>query len=324
MLRKVVKSAGWGLTLLAFYYVFQVFCRNADALARHAWGAWDAAAVLAAALVVGGAYFVLAVSWARMAPRHEERRLFWTVVAAYSITSIFKYLPGNCFHYVGRNVMGSQGEGEQVGLASATLFEVVLSGLCSVFVASLCALLPGANAGPAWRYALLLAAVLLGMAVLLRLSGMKARPGRGRLVSLALRLAEVPPGIAAPLGLTLLAYGLMAGAAVGVWNAFSAVPVAWPQIASAYVFSWLVGYVVPGAPGGLGVREAYLVLTLSPYATEPAAVLFALVMRVVVTLADLVLLAAGKVIQGRFPRRAAPLLQEARVRCGTGQEGGGV
>ncbi|BAZ45614.1 hypothetical protein NIES4102_26400 [Chondrocystis sp. NIES-4102] len=54
-------------------------------------------------------------------------------------------------------------------------------------------------------------------------------------------------------------------------------PIVWqqiPQLTSAFAFAWLLGLIVPGAPGGLGVFEftAYSLLNNSQFPTEIAAV----------------------------------------------------
>jgi len=59
-------------------------------------------------------------------------------------------------------------------------------------------------------------------------------------------------------------------------------------IASAYVLAWLTGFLVPGASGGLGVREAALLLLLTPQTGEPAALALALSTRLITTLGDVV------------------------------------
>jgi uncharacterized membrane protein YbhN (UPF0104 family) len=58
-----------------------------------------------------------------------------------------------------------------------------------------------------------------------------------------------------------------------------------PQLAivPAYALAWLSGYAVPGASGGLGIREATLVLLLGD---SPESVFVALGMRVVTTIGE--------------------------------------
>ena len=67
----------------------------------------------------------------------------------------------------------------------------------------------------------------------------------------------------------------------------------WPSWLAGFALAWTAGLVVPGAPGGLGVFEAVLLLRLGVALPEPPLLAVALSYRLVVTLADL--LAAGVV-----------------------------
>ena len=66
-------------------------------------------------------------------------------------------------------------------------------------------------------------------------------------------------------------------------------------MAGVYACAWIIGTVTPGAPGGLGVREAILVLLLAPYCGEGVAVAAALFLRIATTLADLLSFLIGLV-----------------------------
>jgi uncharacterized membrane protein YbhN (UPF0104 family) len=55
----------------------------------------------------------------------------------------------------------------------------------------------------------------------------------------------------------------------------------------------LLGYVTPGAPAGLGLREGVLALGLTPVLGESEALALALVYRLVTVIADGVLAAFG-------------------------------
>jgi uncharacterized membrane protein YbhN (UPF0104 family) len=67
----------------------------------------------------------------------------------------------------------------------------------------------------------------------------------------------------------------------------------WPAWLAGFALAWTVGLVVPGAPGGLGVFEAALLLRFTNAIPEAPLLAIALSYRLVVTLADL--LAAGLV-----------------------------
>jgi uncharacterized membrane protein YbhN (UPF0104 family) len=85
--------------------------------------------------------------------------------------------------------------------------------------------------------------------------------------------------------------------------AYPAVPFA--LIAAASAASWLAGFVVIGAPAGLGVREAAFVALAGPALGEDRALLLIGLFRVVTFLGDTLFLAAGAAAL-RFHRNPAP------------------
>jgi uncharacterized membrane protein YbhN (UPF0104 family) len=63
--------------------------------------------------------------------------------------------------------------------------------------------------------------------------------------------------------------------------------------------AWLLGYVMPGAPAGLGVRETVLVLGLGPALGEAEALVVALAYRFVTVVVDAVSAGAGFLLRDR-------------------------
>jgi uncharacterized membrane protein YbhN (UPF0104 family) len=61
----------------------------------------------------------------------------------------------------------------------------------------------------------------------------------------------------------------------------------WPAWLAGFALAWTAGLLVPGAPGGLGVFEATLLLRLGSVIPEAPLLAIALSYRLVVTLADL-------------------------------------
>ena len=58
-------------------------------------------------------------------------------------------------------------------------------------------------------------------------------------------------------------------------------------IITAYTISWVSGFIVPGAPGGLGVRESVLLLILGPFYTSNIVLLAAILLRITSIIGDL-------------------------------------
>ena len=127
--------------------------------------------------------------------------------------------------------------------------------------------------------------------------GQSALEGSAEL--LATGVPEGPLGLGAP-GATLQRYPLVpllgelafvlvrfSGFACCVL-AFDAAPLlAWNQWLSGFALAWTLGLVLPGAPGGLGVFEAALLLRLGGLVPEAPLLAIALSYRLVTSLADL-------------------------------------
>jgi glycosyltransferase 2 family protein len=56
---------------------------------------------------------------------------------------------------------------------------------------------------------------------------------------------------------------------------------------SIFSISWLVGFLTPGAPGGIGVRESLIIILLSYYIDQPSSILIALLMRGITIIGDI-------------------------------------
>lgn len=58
-------------------------------------------------------------------------------------------------------------------------------------------------------------------------------------------------------------------------------------VVGAYLLSWLLGFLMPGAPGGVGVRETVIVALLAPYVPSDPVLLAIILYRIVNTIGDL-------------------------------------
>ena len=56
-----------------------------------------------------------------------------------------------------------------------------------------------------------------------------------------------------------------------------------------FALSWLLGFLAPGAPAGLGVREGIMVLMLSPLMPDSEALAFVLLARLVTLAGDAII-----------------------------------
>ncbi len=55
-----------------------------------------------------------------------------------------------------------------------------------------------------------------------------------------------------------------------------------------FALGWVLGYVVPGAPGGLGIRETVLIIMLTPKFSSNSALLASIILRIITIVGDVI------------------------------------
>jgi len=210
-------------------------------------------------------------------------------------SNLRKYLPGGIWHLVQRWRALRSGAAADLS-ASQALLAVLLDPLLAA-VAAL-ALLPLGG----WQNGL----ALLGLLPLLALRPRWLNPWLERLERQRLRQwqkqgvvdqapAELPlgpvgiasypwPPLLAELAFVLLRFGGFACCVQAFDLGFS---LPWGGWLAGFALAWTAGLVVPGAPGGLGVFEAVLLLRLSAVVPEAPLLAVAISYRLVSSLADL-------------------------------------
>lgn len=238
------------------------------------------AAYLAGALALGAAWIALVRC---MADAHARAR---PLLIAHLRAQVAKYLPGNVFHFAYRHAAArAEGVGH-VALGGALALESALLIAASAIVAlgvvadpRLESVVPHARLG-VWAAPLLAALAIAAALALTR------RYGRARA-----SLRETALTLVAVLAIDLVFFAL---AAVAL-RLLCAQPTAMPFSAWCGWLSlaWVVGYVTPGAPGGIGLRETVLVLGLQNVLGEADALAVALAYRLLTLIADGLLAALG-------------------------------
>jgi uncharacterized membrane protein YbhN (UPF0104 family) len=178
-------------------------------------------------------------------------------LAIFNRTQIYKYLPGNVFHMVGRYSM-AKGEGVGRGaLSMAQIGELALVCVAAVLVA-----------GVSSRDILTAAMVHYGFDRPFYLVAFCLIAGFASVVALKLtprRLFRVGLLLSSAGALTLYLLFMLSTSLVAVIVAWwiGAQDVTTAEIIAVVSTAWLFGFVVPGAPGGLGAREAVTIAGLT-------------------------------------------------------------
>lgn len=192
----------------------------------------------------GSANFLLAIAWKKLLAQvgHEEGARW--CIRTYGISQIAKYVPGNIFQFAGRQAMGMSHGIDGWVLARSTFLELTLLCLGGAIFGVLVA--PVFIASIPERILLLLFLFLATLSVLL------IKYVVGRFAAQALLMYLIFLTISGAVFATLINLINIDGVAI-----FSG-----PFLAGAFVVAWLIGLVTPGAPAGVGVREAVIAIAL--------------------------------------------------------------
>lgn len=253
------RRAGTALAVLGVAWVAMRFQDYGAALAPAsiAGAVWLCAAGLA--LVYAAADVLLALAWrALLQVQGTAAGRAWSI-QTHGVSQLAKYLPGNVVHFVSRQLLGTSAGVPQAVLTRSSLYE--LAGLASAgLLLGLLALPLLAGGRFAWFTPAVGAALVLGALAAVRMAA-----------------GALPARVLASHLLFLLTASLIFTVLLDLIAPDTEAALSPPTVWGAYAAAWLAGFVTPGAPAGLGVREAILVMLLDGHAAErdllPAVVL---------------------------------------------------
>lgn len=274
------------LALASAYFVYQLWT-NLHHLPDVDWSGATLAVLLASVLGTLLTVALIALMWQCLLRDQGVHLGYRQALRIVAISQFGKYLPGNIGHYTGRALLAAK-EGVPTGKTVATMAVEVVWTLAISSAFTVVALLVYVddlheglvdNAHPGYMAllgGLMLFAPFVGVRLLNAMApGLSRKLGKGDLV-------------AAPrLGTALLVSALMmlCFAVLGsvLWLQASVVfghpEVDWLQLTLLFTLAWTAGYIVPGAPGGLGVREAVMLKLLAPQLGISVVLGLSLVMR---------------------------------------------
>ena len=203
-------------------------------------------------------------------------------IRVYLVTNIAKYSPGNIWHFYGRISAVSKKGGSKGAATLSVLLEPLLMAAAALLVGLVSSILIEERIDiergtiALWLQFAGLVAVLIGIqprilnTLLHRLSRSKNKADADAAKTIKLTKYPLAPFLGE------IGFVILRGS--GFILTFMALQnVTWqqvPQLFTAFSFAWLLGLIVPGAPGGLGVFEvtAYGLLNDVQFPTEIAAV----------------------------------------------------
>lgn len=296
-IQKAVRIAGWLLVAAAFLYIgIKAYRTPADAFSQilHP----RLAIIL---LLLGAAYsllnIILASAWSIVAHAVSGKKAgLRGLLAVHLKTGIIKYLPGNVFHFAGRHLFS-----EETGLSqSATLVSNILE-VCTMLSAlgfSLAAVYDGNVvqapfahlSGVSSKYVAMIASSMIFLFGIIIFSIIK----RDKLFIRNLLLPAF-----SSLALYMAFFAATSFLFLTLGSSITGKPGAMQEfrtVAGFFCVAWASGFVIPGAPGGLGVREGVLISLLSPIWGDGSAIAAAVLFRLITVAGDMLSFLWGMLI----------------------------
>jgi len=232
-----------------------------------------------------------------------KRIPFSKAMPIYTQSNIYKYLPGNVFQYVGRNKLASDMQISHIDVACATVFDIFF---CVFSTGIISFLLLGGNIlkliekyGKNFLVIGICGIILLTAVILIlyfkfrnkfrqyisRYS--KAFKGNNRF--------EMLKGILYYFLQNTVSACMYYFSIKLIFESTSGDFSVLITLTGAFMFAWIIGFITPGAPGGIGIRESVMIFVFGEAHEE--IMLFVLAMRISSIFADILAFIIGKVYE---------------------------
>lgn len=265
------------------------------------------AAAFASALIIP----VSAFAWMHMLRSCSVQQRWGELATIMGLTQLGKYLPGNVAQHVGRLAMSLKAGIHAVPFTTTVVSESLLAILAAMLFGSVACAVGGISVLDAPMIDGIPAAATLPLLLLAASIALLLVVVSPRLINRIVRsrLGAQTAIVPAPRSL-LLAFLCYVGNylifAAGIWVMahllFDQVPSTW-LLTGSFALSWIFGFLLPGAPAGLGVREAAMLGILQAAGGGPELLILVIGLRVATTLGDLLCFLAALATSRLMPSR---------------------
>ncbi|WP_406623089.1 hypothetical protein [Acidovorax sp. SDU_ACID1] len=267
--KRVLKLFGKILVVLAIGFVVWRLYFYAGEIDFSRFDGWRWCAILVLIFLSAIANALLARAWRQLLQNLGCRISVDQAVKIHGVSQLARYIPGNIFHLAGRQALGMAAGIDAKVLAKSTVWELALialaASLFSIWV------LP--------RFGLVFPMMWGQIGFGLCFLGLARVVGYifSRFVTWAFISHTVFLAVSGGIFLILLWLSHEAPLPESIWT----------KIIGAYVVAWLLGLLVPGAPAGIGIREAALIYLLNGVVPQVEVLTSVMLARAVTVIGDL-------------------------------------
>ena len=299
--KKLIEILGWIISIAALYFVYQnvinIDLEAAKAKVSYAWIPYIIFFIAIYVFLMG----FLATGWRYMLELlHGSELPKWRIIGIYTKTQIYKYIPSNLMHVVARIYYATQLGPSKSNVVQSYFLEIVfmvLIGLMIVLISTITGSfalsdelinkIKDFSGGKLKGFSLgILAFGALAIVFYLfkALKNYKSSFNTGNIYRM--------------LKLMLLLLGFFYGMGLVeyfVFNKLLGMEITFLYVVALFTITWLGMFVIPGAPGGIGVREFIVITLLSPIFGPDDPTIGIIIFRVITVLGDALLLPIGSI-----------------------------
>ncbi len=238
--------------------------------------------ILLLALAYGTANILLACAWWHVLAFLDVKIDLRWAVKVYGLSQLARYVPGNIFHFAGRQALCMAEKLPAWAVAKSVIWELWIVAIAGVLFGILTLPLVWTNL-PVW--------VSLVMFLVMSIS----------LIIALHHLLSASVGVALICHISFLSISgvVFIGTLGAVVTSGNMLP-AFTVLCGAYVIAWLCGLITPGAPAGVGVRELVLLFLLEKQIAQADLLMAVVLGRMVTVVGDLFFFSVASVLRRRF------------------------
>ena len=294
--RTSFRLVGAVLTLTSLFFVFRLIWRYSAGITSDLLQPSTIGAIVVCAVFYSLLLLVIGFAWISLILSVDRGALDVRVlIAIYAKTQIYKYIPSNVLHFVGRYALARKHSVTHSALAFSQVAEIILICLTASFLSVTLAKTTlvqeltnrGVEIYPYITISLASVAVVGLASLAIALFRWKSR--------LPLKIIMAASSVAIVLyAVFFVSNGLLIYCIARLLSA----PIEPSTVVGISTAAWLIGFVLPGAPGGMGVRDFVLISGLSASGLDPeTSITLALSHRIITMVGDCVLACYGYLLR---------------------------
>lgn len=293
--KKVSKLIGILLTAVSFIFLTNILIENINKISIEKYNLSSFYLFIFGIIIVIIGHMILAYSWYLLINKYNSNFKLKNSIMIISLSQLAKYIPGNIAHLVGRLLLASHWFKKTTILKTMIVESIIL-----IFVASIFSFM--------WEgsYTYIKSIYLVGystyifsffVSIITLLYILRRRYSWSQI-----RIFIV---IALMYSISFLLYGILIYLLfVHVFDVYSLS--IW-QCTITFAMAFLVGYILPGAPGGIGVREAiFILLFANSSITESIIFQVIIIIRIIAISGDLSLFIIANFYQKHIDTSVIP------------------